>query len=122
MLLRSPVMITARLMPGVKIGDAFVSIGYAGRKDHRGANVFRWFVDLGDQEFSGDDLSGHVGLQGGLEDLLCFLGAFAEAQGYPDSENRDMFPEGLAEWAQQNSDEIGMMQIELEETPNLIEE
>lgn len=121
-MLKSPVMITARLLPGVEVGGAFISIEYAGRQDRRGANEFRWYIDLGANEFTGDDLSDWEGLQGMLSSLLSFLGAFAEAQGYPDSENRDLFPEGLAEWAQQNSDEIGMLAVWLEETPDLIEE
>ena len=124
MLLKSPVMITARLMPGVKIGDAFVAIEYDDCRDNRGANMFRWYIDLGDQEFTGDGLSGWFGLQGGLELLLSFLHTFAESWRYAgaDGENADMFPAELAEWAMQNSDEIGMLQIELEETKGLIEE
>lgn len=128
MLLKDPVVITGRLMPGVKVGDAFVSIEYSDRAGRDGRVRYRWYADLADgREFTGDDLQsgcGGDGLQGGLESLLSFLGAFAESWRYggADGENADLFPEGLAEWAMQNSDEISMLQIELEETLDLIEE
>ena len=127
MLLKSPVMITARLMPGVKIGDAFVSIEYSDCAGRDGRTRYRWFVDLSDgREFTDDDLQSGCGggsLQAGLESLLSFLGAFAESwRRGPGGDNGDLFPEGLHEWATQNSDEIGMLAIELEETPDLIEE
>ena len=130
-MLKSPVGIMPRLLPGVQVGGAFVSIEYADRAGERGRVRYRWYVDLSDgREFTDDDLQSGCGggsLQGGLESLLSFLGAFAESwrcNGYDvnDGENADLFPAGMAEWAQQNSDEIGMLQIELEETPDLIEE
>ena len=146
MLLKSPVMITARLLPGVQIGDAWVSIEYSDRAGRDGRVRYRWYVDLKDgREFSGDDLQSGCGggsLQAGLESLLCFLGAFAESWQHfirnggempvetsgqvkalmYQVEGMNSFPAGLVQWAMQNSDEIGMLQIELEETPDLIEE
>ena len=128
-MLKSPVMITPRLAAGLEIGDAWVSIEYDEPRGGEDGRVhYRWFVDFKDgREFSGDDLQsgcGGGGLQGGLESLLAFLGAFAESRRYAgeDGENADLFPAEMAEWAKQNSDEIGMLQIELEETPDLIDE
>lgn len=146
MLLKDPVMITARLMPGVKIGDAFVSIEYSDHEGRDGRTRYSWYVDLADgREFSGDDLQSGCGggsLQAGLESLLSFLGAFAESWQYfirnggemPvktsaqvkaltfEVENMNLFHAGMAEWAMQNSDEISMLAIELEETKDLIDE
>ena len=126
MQLQSPVLITSRLLPGVRVGGGTISITYSDREGEGGRTRYRWFVDLDNgSEFTGDDLqSGCQGgsLQEGLVSLLSFLGAFAEAQRYPDSENADLFPSGLAEWATANSDEISMLESEIEETVGLIAE
>ncbi len=126
MLLKDPVQITPSLLSGVKIGDAYVSIRYADRDGRNGRTRYRWEIVLPDgREFSGDDLqSGCQGgdLRGGLESLLCFLGAFAEAQRYPGSENVDLFPTELADWAQANADEFSMLESEITETPDCIQE
>ncbi len=122
--LTSPIIITPRLMPGVQIGDAIISIEYKG-VTYDGRMEYRWYVDIGILEVSGDDLSSRGGsLQEGLESLLAFLGAFAESWQYAgeNGENSNLFPATLAEWAMLNSDEIGMLQIELEETEGLIDE
>jgi hypothetical protein len=87
---------------------------------------YLYFIDLPNYSLEREDLqSGYGGgnLQDGLESLLSFLSAFAEAQSYPNSENQDLFPAELAEWATQNADEISMIQCELEESEEpIIEE
>lgn len=127
--LLSPVRITPRLLPGVSVGGAWVSIEYAGATgDNR--QRYRWFIDLDGAEYHGDDLASGVGggsLQEGLSSLLSFLGAFAEAHQYSEStgrtsDNEELFPAGLADWAVENSDELAMAGIELEETDGLIRE
>lgn len=128
MLLKSPVMITPRLAAGVEVGDAWVSIEYSDRAGSEGRIRYRWFVDFKDgREFSDDDLQGGCvsnSLQYGLENLVGFLCAFAESWKYAgaDGENADLFPASMAEWAVANSDELAMLQCELEETPGLIDE
>lgn len=134
MKISAPCIITARLMAGVKVGDAFISIGYAGGGCERDGRVrYRWFIDIGDNEYSGDDIrSGCQGgtLQSGLESLLAFLGASAESYAYDirrggdgfSGENSDLFPRLVVEWAYQNSDELSMLACELEETANIIDE
>jgi hypothetical protein len=73
-----------------------------------------------------------------MNSLLSFLGACGESYHYvsreshknkkafkealAQSENGSLFPQWIAEWASQNSDELGMLQCELDETPNLITE
>jgi len=128
--LHPPVQISPRLHPGVFVGGAWVSICYADRPGDDGRVRYRWHVDIDGQVYTGDDLqSGCKGgsLQEGLESLLAFLAAFAEAidcqqrTGHK-SYNAGLFPEGMAEWASENSDEIAMLELELSENPGVIEE
>ena len=137
--IKSPLCITSRLLPGVEIGGATISIEYA-HVTSTGQQVYRWFVDLDcpvmqaryygakqtyRQVFQGKDLHSGAGggsLQEGLESLLGFLGAFAEAIAYQErsgqeSENANLFPAGLADWAAENADEIAVLVCELEEHP-----
>ncbi len=123
--LKDPLEITSRLLVGFKAGDATVSIDTV-RQQGDGRVVYRWFVDFEDgREFSGDDLkSGCQGgnLADGLGNFCSFLSAFADAQYHmsrnPDHEPDcvDIFPADLAEWAMENSEEIGMVGIEIEES------
>ena len=123
--IRQPLGITSRLLPGVRIGEATISIKYA-HVTSDGRQAYRWFIDNGNghrQDFQGDKLCSGVGggsLQEGLESLLSFLGAFAEAIAYQErsgqeSENADLFPAGLADWATANSDEISSLEYELQD-------
>jgi hypothetical protein len=55
----------------------------------------------------------------GMESLLCFLSACAEARRYErteqrETENSSLFPAHVGEWAEQYSDEIEMTLWELE--------
>ena len=130
MKLASPIIITPRLLPGVRVGNAFISIECDGLSF--GRLRYRWHIDLPNgQEFTCNDLYSGVGagtLQGGLSSLLSFLGAFAESHSYAlrtgdeAGENSNLFPEELKDWAMENSEEIDMLSIELEENPYLIVE
>ena len=136
--LTAPVEITPRLLPGVRIGDAYISIEYSARPGSEGRIRYQYHIDLPADpdtadprtEHTGDDMQSGCGggsLQAGLESLLSFLGACGESVSYAahaghDGENSDMFPEAIGEWAAQCSDELSMLQIELEETPDLIRE
>lgn len=126
-----PVIITARLEPGVKIGKVFISIRYSNKRGEGGRTRYHYSIDgIGRKSFAGDDLqsgAGGGGLQDGLETLLSFLEAAAESYSYRmrtgrSGENEDLFQPKVVEWAYQNSDEIGMLRTELEETKDLIEE
>ena len=129
MKLKPPFIITARLMPGGKIGDAFISLG-DGPSNAEGRTVYGCFIDLpGGYSHEVTDLRsgcGGGGIQDGMESLLGFLGAAAESYAYEQrnhgtkGENTDLFPRPIVEWAHQNSDEISMLEFELSETPNLI--
>jgi hypothetical protein len=136
MRIEQPLGITSRLMPGFILGNGTVSIGYSSRPGTEGRIRYIYHIDLqADKEsadgafsWTADDLQSGCGggsLQEGLASLCSFLGACAESIQYASrcqgsTENADMFPEPIGEWASQNADELGMLTIELEETPNLI--
>lgn len=68
-----------------------------------------------------DDLRTGVGMDDGplamLGTLLAFLTACAESISYlpgGGGENADLFPRDVAEWAAQHSDELAMLQFEIE--------
>ncbi len=130
MILHNPICITARLLPGVTIGEGWISIEYDGWTDN-GRRQYQYHIDLPSYSYSNNELASRVGggsLQSGLESLLSFLGAFAASVSYEErrggpGENTNMFPSELAEWATHNSDEIMLVGLELKEsTTPLIEE
>lgn len=123
MKLRHPFIITPRLMAGVKIGEGFISIGYLG-SDGNGRTGYDVWFDLPDgTEVNDQTLKSGVGggtLQDGMSTLLAFLGACAEGRKYQtrtgrESECADLFPGDVGEWAEGHSDEIDMLQLEIEE-------
>ena len=132
MVLSDPVIITARLLAGVRVGDATLSIHYGGMT-HDGRRKYRYYIDRPDKpEFTADDIASGVGggtLQEGLRSLLSFLGACGSAVnwneqggGWRDSENSDLFPPEIAEWAAENSDDLSILSAYLDECENLIVE
>ena len=124
MKLHSPFLIGSRLMPALRIGDGWLTLtGYA-----------RFVINLPDgSEHPITDykpgLSASRNLQLQFADMLCFLAACAESRRYArahhkdpmEGENSDLFSESVGDWAEQHVDEITMLQIEIEETENLIE-
>ena len=129
MILHSPFFIGSRLLPCLAIGGATISLDYSGQRC--GRMTWRWFIDLADgSEFSEVDLS--CGANGATDQqmfatLLSFLGACGEGLRYQErtgreSENASLFPEPVAQWAAAHSDELGCLQMEIEETPGLIED
>ena len=124
MKIKNPCIITPRLLTGVQIDKTFISIDYMQKQDFR--FYYAYWIDLPNgYTYSAADISSpRASLQEALCTLLSFLSAFAEAEAcdYEDSENRGMFPEELTGFATQNSDEISMLAIELEEIENIIDE
>lgn len=127
MTLHEPFQITPRLLPGLKIGSAWVSLEHVGYT-HDGRDRYRWYVDLpqdetGDREYSESDL--RSGVQGATYQqmfgtLLVFLSACAEGRRYQDgtgrmSENADLFPDEVGQWAEEHSDEIDSLLYTIEE-------
>jgi hypothetical protein len=132
MKLSPPFIITARLLPGLKVGDGFISITHD--KWLFGRQVYQVYFDLpnGVEVYLNDLKSGVGGgdLQAGFESLLSFLLAAVESYRYhkltwtdnPD-DNMHLFPRPVVEWAYQNDSELQMLQLEIEEAETqLIEE
>lgn len=127
-------MTTLRLHPPLEIGPRLMpAVTIAPGTDHAGRvsldpSDLTWYIDLADgTEVSGGDFH-HPYMRQEPSDyireamgaFLCFLSAFAEAIEYEfrtgrPSDNRDLFPRNLREWAYLNSDEIGMLSYDLEE-------
>ena len=128
MQLTGPIIITPRLMAGVEIDGAFISIGYSKRPGDDGRTRYRYCIDLPGIGIECDDMqSGCQGgnLREGLESLLSFLGACAESIAYAarsdePGENADLFPPVIARWAARNSDELSLLAREVEESPDCI--
>jgi len=130
-ILHAPFAISARLLPAVQIGQTWISIEFAG-ETWDGRVRYRYYIDTPDFEHEGSELKSGCGggsIQSGMESLLCFLGAAAESYRYqgcqwtdnPDH-NCSLFPENVCAWAYQNSDEISMLECELQEGGELIED
>jgi hypothetical protein len=115
-----PFAISARLCAALQIGEAWISLEYAGVTGD-GRTRYRYHIDLpGDFEHTADDLKSGVGggsLQEGFGSLLSFLGAAAEG-----GENADLFPPRVVKWAHENADEIAALGCEVEEKQGLIDE
>jgi hypothetical protein len=118
-----PVQITPALGAGVRVGEYWISIEYADRPGDDSRTRYRWRIFSTDVEYTADDLQSGCGgddLTHGLCSLLSFLGACAESVQYgrrtgEPGENADLFPTEVAEIAYQYSDEISMLQCEIEE-------
>jgi hypothetical protein len=113
----STIIITPRLLGGLRVADAYISLDPLSHKP----GYWAWYIDLPDgSEHSGDDLRAPGSIGGALESLLGFLGACGESLRYggdptdPDS-NASLFPRPVAEWAAANYDELGMLEFELQE-------
>ncbi len=141
MLPRAPVIITSRLLPGVQVGKASISIEYSPRLGDSGRTRYRYYIDIpgppgktphhtNDICYSADDLQSGCGggnLQEGLESLLCFLSACGESLAYAarcgePGENDALFPPAIGEWAEENTNELSVLECGLQETENLITE
>lgn len=114
------VEISPRLMPGIRIGEVWVQVSPTDDADRQGKPRWDYAVDgeWDDKVGEGTDLWGWGNAQEMLATLLCFLSAQAEAIDFTErtgmeSENAELFPAVIGEWAQQNSDEITMAEMEL---------
>lgn len=128
MQLKHPVIITPRLLPGIKIGNSWISLDptddsyYLDLETENGKHI----------EYEGNDLRRGMGqdTQSTLSALLSFMSACGESFAYGmrttgnprDGENTDLFPLSVAAWCYQNENELSMLSIELEETENAIDE
>lgn len=133
--LKHPVFITSRVMAGIKVGDGTISIEVVRKKNGDVQRTrdkrlrYKYYIDTPEFSYTKADLKSGCcardnakSLSEGLRSLLSFLSACADANapGEEPGESADLFPKHVGEWAYQNDSEIGMAQIELEETPDAI--
>lgn len=128
MQLSNPVIITPRLMAGLRIGNGYISIGYDKRQGDDGRTRYQWHIDADGASWEGDDLqSGCCGgtLQQGLESLLAFLTSDGESYrcrlGDDEPSDGYSFGEDVAEWAYQHDEELQYAQFELEDATLIVE-
>lgn len=113
--LHPPLAISARLLPAIQVGQAWISLDTGSR----------FWIDLPDgSEHLVDDIrpgaGGFGSVKAAFECLLSFLGACAESRAYATrtgraGENAGLFSEEVGAWAERESDEIAMLQCELQE-------
>jgi hypothetical protein len=129
MIVKEPFCISSRLLPALKIGDAFISLEYVGNEESR--MVFKYYFDLTNYSHEAADLKSGMGgctLQEAFGTLLSFLSACGESYSYQQrtgraGENVDLFPLQVAEWAYQYSDELALLKDEIENSQeNLLAE
>lgn len=121
-----PLEIGPNLEPAVRIGLAdWVTVTPTGHTGHDGKPCWRiTILREGQPDFVDDTLHGWGNAGEMLEATLSFLAACAESRRHrewrgeadvdPDS-NEGLFPPDIAEWAAQNSDEISLTELELQE-------
>ena len=128
MKLSDPFYISSRLLAATRIGGAEIALGLTPMRTDDGRGTFECHITLADgTHHEITDL--HSGFRGvgftvrqGFINLLGFLGACADARSYFErtgnkSENHDLFNEAIGRWAEENNDEITMLEIDLEEDP-----
>jgi len=111
--------------PSLTLADPyFGSIGVRFDRWDGNCPQYEWTINTTQEVFRGTDLRLGSRTSTNANEALCallsFLGAFAEGIAYSrrsengDSENLDLFPEGMREWADAvGSDEFSMMADDL---------
>ena len=117
MTLHPPFIISARLLPALKIGESYLS--WDGDD---------FFIDAPDFQYVIDDFRPGAGAdtQECFHAILDFLAAAVESRQYRErtgrtGENEDLFPAHIVDWAVDHSSEIECLTCDLEEN-SLIEE
>jgi hypothetical protein len=111
-------------METMTIGGVEIAVVANRGCDREGRTVFTYTLQGAGINYTASDLKSGCGRGGredrdGMESLLSFLGAAAESYRYTmrtgrESENGDLFPKEIMEWAYQNDGEINMAAYELE--------
>lgn len=125
MILKAPVFITSRLCAGIEIDGMTISVEPTGTARQGKPD---WIIHFDGPDWSESE-SGLAGWGDSTEMLttaLSFLGACAESIAYSErtgrsGENSDLFTPRVAAWASKYSDEIAMMQLWIEEGPELLD-
>lgn len=120
MILHPPFLISARLLPALKIGDACLSCE---------PSTATFYLDTPSFEHVINDFSPGPtrDLQGWFADICAFMDAAGESREYrgctgEPGDNEDLFPPEVVDWIVEHLDEIATYHCDLEEGPqNLIE-
>lgn len=128
MKLLSPFFISARLAPALSIGKATLSFsdGFFVLDLPDGSEHIISGFSFPQGQIHGD--TSESVLQDGFASILSFLSACAESRSYAerhgkspmDGENSDLFPDHVGQWAQEFSDEISLLELDISEQRNLI--
>ena len=129
MILKSPFFISAGLNAAIKVGGAEIEMEEFGY-DRDDRTIYAYRIALPDGTIhESHDLKSGCGrtppLQEMFSTLLSFMGACGESLSYAsrtgkEGENADLFPLPVAKWCAAHSDELSMLQLELDEMPGLI--
>lgn len=108
MILESPLCISARLMPAIKVGNAYISFDLD--------CLDRFHIDTPDWSetvpgFRLPNIRFESDIEMAREAFSAFL-SFAAAMRYSDSDNRDLFQPIVREWLYEHEDEIAYMHFE----------
>lgn len=108
MILNPPFMISGRLLPALKINDAYLSYDQ---------NTTLFYLDTPEMCVTIDDFTpGYsMGVQGCFECLLDFMSYAAETS------DDDLFDPAIMRWCQQNQEEIDCVNYELRDNLDLIQ-
>ena len=124
MILHKPFKISSRLMPALQIADGWISLDLSNHVSRDGRAIYDVWIDLPTGEYHITDLRSGVGggsLVRGFSSLLAFLSAAGESFNYQQrtggrpGENIDLFPPDVVRWVDEHSDEINMLQYEIDE-------
>jgi hypothetical protein len=124
--LAPPLFISSRLMAAVRVGDAGGTVHIEPRgRDHEDRAVCRYVIEDSDGAVLDDGTDVRSGVRDDFDarkmmgTLLGFLGAAAESYRYTmhgqTSENVDLFPPDVTEWAYQHDDELAALALELDD-------
>ncbi len=121
MLIKPPFIITSTLNPGLKIGDSVLHLTDA-QLAEEGRDRATFLLVTPEFEYQDDQLrsgvGGFISTVAAFDAFLSFLEAAAEAEEYEErtgyhSDNSDLFPRHVVEWALLNKDEISMVHSEI---------
>lgn len=120
--LRPPLIITARLLPGVRFETFTISVDPVGWEvfiDFHGEAEGTETIHVTDFRPGRLPLDDSEAVRKAMGAFLSFVSAYVEALDYADRtgrkpENETLFPERFAEWAILETDEITFTSLELE--------
>ena len=111
--LKHPFMISSRLLPSISIKDAVISLDIGDNTPIGSRVTVRYFIDFpNNHTIMGEDFSvRYQTIEESFKSFFGFLAAFAEAVEYENrtlrkSDNINLFPESMKDWASKNFYEI----------------